>query len=1176
MRKQTIKKKIAFLLALCMVSNFSITVGAKDALSGFGVSKVETLELPPQDEEGDPDPSAPEATSEPASEPAAESTPQENPVSNAGRVEVSLGMALFLDTAEFTVKLTGSNYHNQQVVSFENKAKNLTAEELEEMEKNGELEATESENEETASESSGTTSADKTVVFSHLESGSYILTITANGFKTYTQEIKVEQKKHVLKLTAGFCADYDYERGLIHPGVLLIGDVDGNGSVDDADRKALVSAIHTVKRFPEQLENFMACDLNGDGDVNIEDLMFFSKGYLEDIDKHTSAHVEEYVSPDLVKVDTPANVEVVGGSFEAMMEGKGEVSFGLKEGEKLSEDNPITVSFDVTSEEPVQAVVFGVSEKTPIEKAYIDVDYVDEDGTERTLQVPLVTYEAGSETELDAESEITEEENHPEIHSEEQHADGEELYPSEPPASTEETQYLAEVSGISEVTRRAVEFLLQESNVRATLDKNGNIQVNLGKQVAVKKVSLNVTALAVAEGQDNNLVTIAKTEFVNDMSKRIPEPELNIPVITDVKIGSEEFTVTWNPETNVTGYEVQVKQNGKVIKTISTTSNTVKVKEDKVIKNYVTYTVSVKSVNGTWSSAYGASKEAMPLPTKRPDKPDNVSASGIHRGIKVSWGNMDDTQSYILYYKKEGDTTFTEIQNITTNGYTIEGLEDVTEYEVYVKGKNTLGLSPESIHTSATTKDLDLADMPKYNLINRDEKGRPSNTHVVSVKRYGGEMVDSKLDTAGDSAWGAVDGAKISYYSKSTWDDGGFNGIGNNGLTYTLDQDYTMDTIGILTTTSIDYTNVRCWDSKGNLVYQLNDGYSNLTSYKTDDKGRGYYLLKFPKAITASKIQISLARYLASPITISETYFYHYDTLVDEVMDLYIDDLHTVLKDYVTQDTIDELRVKINTPDEFGEVNPNKAAALRELETAEKILNAKSISSAVEIHTGITTNDVGRGFSGLNAWQPLGVSIGTGEEVTIYVGSNKKKTGDSTNLRLITTQYHSESSGVTLDGANLKVGANTFKLSQGKLVGFESGGALYIQYQGNSNTDERYSVRVTGGSEIPILDLYRVTDEAERTERAVAYINKLDEYVPTIEAKHNEVHKGSGNKKLDYNFDKQNCILGASDILLDTMMISLPAQQMLAGTGNGTAEERAAKLLQSMDAMEDMMYLFYQ
>ncbi len=46
--------------------------------------------------------------------------------------------------------------------------------------------------------------------------------------------------------------------------------------------------------------------------------------------------------------------------------------------------------------------------------------------------------------------------------------------------------------------------------------------------------------------------------------------------------------------------------------------------------------------------------------------------------------------------------------------------------------------------------------------------------------------------------------------------------------------------------------------------------------------------------------------------------------------------------------------------------------------------------------------------------------------------------------------------------------------------------------------------------------------------------------------------------------------------MLDTMMFSIPAQQMLAGIGTGSVEERAGKMLDSMQAMEDMMYLFYQ
>ena len=1165
MKKQIIKKKVAFLLALCMVSNFSIAVGAEDIVSGFGESKVVTGEIllesdvdesnTTSDQNPDQNPaqntdSNPEASTEPVA------------VSNGGRVEVSLGLALFLDSADFTVELTGTGgnkYHEMGTVAFKNSASDE------------ENEATETENEETASESSSEESADKTVIFKGLESGKYMLRITAQGFKTYTQLIDVKQMKHVVKLTAGF-ANFDYERGLVHPGVLLIGDVNADGEVNDADRKALVNAIHTVRKSPEQLENYLTYDLDGDGNVNIEDLMFFSKGYLEDIGKHTDAHVEEYVSPDLVKVELPKQVEVKSEkTIEDMLNGEGEVSIGLKEGEVLSESNPIEVSFDVTSEEPVEAVVFGVSQETPIEKAYIDVAYVDDDGTEKTITVPFVTYESNESTEAEEQYSNDASSSDEEQYPANAPSSDEEQYPDNAPSSDEE-QYLAEVS------RHSIDFLLNESEVRATLDKNGNIQVNLGQQVAVKKVSLKVTALAVAEGQSGNLVTIAKTEFVNDMASRIPEPELNIPVINNVTIGSEEFTLSWNPETNVTGYEVQVKQGNKVVKTISTTSTTVKVKEDKVIKNYVTYTVNVRSVNGTWKSDYSETKEAMPIPTKRPDKPDNVKASGIYRGIKVSWSNMDDTQSYIVFYRKVGDEVYTEISDITTNSYTIEGLEDLKEYEVYVKGKNELGLSPESIHTSATTTDLNLANMPKYNLINRDKNGVPGKSHIVSVKRYRGEMIDSELDEGlTGTAWGAVDGEKTSYYSVNDYNDGGWGGVGNNGLTYTFDKAYKLDTIGILTTKDIEYTHIRWWDENGK-QYTLGQAYDylNYSSRKIDSENRPYYILKLPYAITATKIQICLGRFLASPVTIAETYFYHYDTLMDEVMDLYVDDLHTVLKDTVTQAVVNDLRDRINAPDEFGEINPNKDAIIRELETAEKILNAESLSSAIEIHNGITTNDAGRGFSGINAWQPLGVTIGTGEEVTIYVGCDKKKTGDGTNLRLITTQYHSESGGVTLDGANLKVGANTFKLSSGSMVGVEAGGALYIQYQGASNAAERYSVRVTGGSEIPVLDLYRVTDENERMERTVAYINKLDEYVPTIEAKHNELHKGSTNKKLNYDYDSQNCILGASDILLDTMMYSLPAQQLLAGTGKGTVEERAARLLQSMDATEDMMYLFYQ
>lgn len=54
---------------------------------------------------------------------------------------------------------------------------------------------------------------------------------------------------------------------------------------------------------------------------------------------------------------------------------------------------------------------------------------------------------------------------------------------------------------------------------------DGTIEINLGEQVAIKKVTIVVTASATS----TDLIEIVKVEFLNDMENRIPEPELNIP-----------------------------------------------------------------------------------------------------------------------------------------------------------------------------------------------------------------------------------------------------------------------------------------------------------------------------------------------------------------------------------------------------------------------------------------------------------------------------------------------------------------------------------------------------------------------------------------------------------------------------------------------------------------------
>ncbi|MCM1507109.1 MAG: fibronectin type III domain-containing protein [Ruminococcus flavefaciens] len=1067
--KRNLKKKTAFLMAVSMVSGFS---GTDDIIRSFAADGNHSADTN------------------------SGSTEENSRPKNLGQIEVTFASALMIDSVDCKVKLMLNNDEiDEQDVTITN---------------NGE----------------------SVVSFDDLVDGTYTLVVTAEGFADYVQDIDVESNCRTLRIDTGFCGGVNYVEGGLHNGVILIGDVDGDGDIDDDDKNMLIDEID--KQYNAKNDNSENkteiifnenTDLNHDGVTDLCDLSLFSKSYKTD--KDTQATIETYASPVPVTMKKAAgtNTEITGSIANVMNKTSNE-TMTLSAPQNASKENPIGAVIDLASQK-IDGMTIETGEDTQIEDAEMTFDCIN--------------------TETNEEFSVT------------KHM----------------------TKGVSYMT-------LTESDVRAEIDENGNIEIKLGKQVAIKRVTLMITALDNANG-NNNLAEISKVEFVNGMDNRVPEPKMDYPQDFSAVASSKKIKLSWSPCVNVTGYELEVTykdtKNNKKTVTIPANSNSVTlttIGRDEIM-NYTEYTFRVQSVNGSWKSGYedGVFQSVTPMPNKKPDKPDNVSVSGDYRKINVSWKKMEDTLSYNVYYKlRNSDDEYTKISGITANKYEINSLQDLTEYEVYVTGVNELGESPQSYHYTATTTDLNLADMPKYNLINRDENGIPGSNHIVSVTRCGGTMENSELDEGKDNtAWGAVDGNKNSYYTKADKYDGGWTTLTDyNGLKYTFDQEYTIDTICILTaSTDISFTHFRWWDANGK-ESSINGkyDYKNYATAQTDAYGRTYYFIRLPYAITASKIQIGLGRYSA-PVTVAETYFYHYDSLRNEIMDLFTDDMHMAIRDDVTQELIDELRTRLNTPDEFGEMHFEKVALEKELKSAEKILNAQSLTDIIEIHNGITTNDVGRGFTGINAWQPLGVSLAAEDEVTIYVGHNTKKKGASTNLRLICTQYHTESDRIETSGADLKVGENTFKIPKGKKVSsdYEAGGALYIQYTGNSANDQ-YIVRVNGGTNVPILDLYKVTDENERLERTVKYVEALDKHVAEMETMHEELHRNSTNKNVALAYDEKNCILGASDIMLDTMMLSLPAKQILAGAGTGSAEDRAKTMLKSMDAMEEMMYLFYQ
>lgn len=1011
-----------------------------------------------------------EAAGKEGQQTAAEAGGQEGKtIADSGQIDVSICQAAIFDKETvFTVSLTG--YEDKEIVLAED-AKEPAARGM--------------------------------VSYENLPAGTYALTVSAPGFAGYTQEIKVDGWAYQVWLTTGFVSGFSYEEEQVHPGVLLVGDVDGNGVIDDADKTKLIDDIEAGK---EQSPN---SDLNGDGIVDIVDLEYFAKGYQ--ISEDTNSSLEVSVPAAVIGMQ-PDNDTSVDGELDALLKDEGSVLLSRKDGQTISEMSPVSVTFDFPEEESYGAdgIVIETAEDNGITAAELQIVYTEE-GMEHSAVVPV---------------------------------------------------------------RKGMNFLLDTSAVTVTQDAEGAICINLGPQIAVKKVSLKIMGME----KNNNLAEISRVKFVNGMENRISEPDMDIPENLSADCKNKSFTLTWDACRNVTGYEVLVAYEGEEeVRAVRGNSLTVTSFNQGKLQNNQSYEVKVQSVNGSWRSGYCEAVTAIPKTDKKPDAPDNLKVTGKFKAIGASWKNMEDTDSYNLYYRETGTENFQKIEGIAASNYTISELKNHTEYEVYVTGVNELGESGPSITGVAQTINPDPADMPKYKRINAAGEGEVSE-HIISAAAAQGRMEESPKDTEAGTAWGTVDNNPVSYHYHGTWDSGGFNPLQENGgLVYEFDEAYEMEAFALqeasVQNTGYGYIQVRYWDENGT---RKELGKVSIEA-KSDSQGRTYYLIRLPRMIRAKKLQFGLARSLAvGSNTVSEVYFYHYDSLEDDIMALYADALHTKLKEEVNQETIDGLRTRLNTKDEVsGEYHPDKDALERELKTAEEILNAE-LTEPVQIYSSITTSDAGRGFGGLNAWQPLGISAAAGEEITIYVGHSSKRTGETTNLQLVATQYHAEAASMAQTiSTPLKIGRNQITIPKLSSMKAEAGGALYIQYTGTAGAGN-YAVRVNGGAEVPRLDLYRVTDPAERVRRAERYVEELDAYTNQMEERHRELHKQSENQLVQYDYDAKNCILGASDILLDSMLLSLPAWQIWTGAGTGTVEERAARLVQSMDAMEDMMYLFYQ
>ena len=940
-----------------------------------------------------------------------------------------------------------------------------------------------------------------------LAAGTYDMTITASGHLAYKQKVTITNGMITkLDLYNSHAVNEGLDAGKQH-GIMAVGEINDDGVIDEKDADKMMDAI-------DAQSTDSSYDLNGDGAVNVGDLAYITANY----GKNVQAKQVDVLSGEQVesKVETG---KVEKGDIADLTAGKEDtvVQLAPKNEAPISKENPVEVSLDIA--ESATAKVDGLLIAPPA-------------GTNN-----LIT---------DATIDVVDANNN---------------------------TYQAVLTQAQTMSRDA-------KLVTATQEKDGTIVVNLGQQIAIKKVTIKVT------GASTNLVDIAQVEFVNGMENRIPEPEKSVPELKEPKklqAGMEPaFSVSWTPQVNITGYEVMVSGGGKeeVFKTTATTLE-VRSLSGSSLKTYVPYTIRVRSTNGDWKSAYSEAKTITILPDGKPQQPTSVEVVGEAEALKVSWESMRDTQSYAVYYRLSGnDGEFTKaVENLTATTYTIKNLQPNVTYDVYVVGANTLGVSdPSDIRTGTTLKAATLR-MPKYKLINTSNGAGVKTNHIESVEI----CKDSLTVVPENNPFVIVDDSISTYATRNNWNWGGYHGSDADATLITLDKEYEMDTIRFASSAGHtgDFTaRVTVWDESGKetvAFYNYGGASIGKKKTKTDVNGNRYHELVFEEPKNVKRIRFGFTNTDPGNRTmhLSEVAFYHYDSLANDIEALFTNDKHIALCDGVTKETVDKLKARAEAVDsESGEIHPDSASLLLVLEDAYALLDGQLDQEIIDINNKITAkaddhlNPEKDFVYSLNDFQPLGVAAQAGEALNVYVGAKDKKQGASTNLKLVFTQNYGESAQWQKEVA-LKVGPNEITVPAVSNRASEDGGAVYVRYTGNSGAEE-YSVRVTGGTKIPVLDVSGKTGEA-RTQAIEAYVQKLEAYTKDLEQKHDEAGKDKKSVYKD-SYNAQTCVLNVTDIVMDGMMYSVPADVVWTAI----QANPAITLTNAIDAMEQELELLYQ
>ena len=896
-----------------------------------------------------------------------------------------------------------------------------------------------------------------------LPRGSYTLRLSGRGYVTCERTVTMDDYACHLVVGTGDAA-------------FALGDLDGNGVVDNRDRELLAGALGSGDAL--DLERF---DLNGDGAVDIIDLAYVNRqiGAGGQAQVLETARLAPPVDLSALQAELAAagTIPVSGNLADMFRDGGGAVAF------RTDGNGEIVLPIPLAEAVEMEQVRIASLASAPILAGVAEVE--DVNGA-RTLYAFENALSGGPQT-----------------------------------------------------------LSAQESG--------GVITIDLGRRVAVKKITITVTKTA--EGY----AAVESIQFLKEMVPLDPEAAEGRVTGLTARAGDEKVSLTWNRMPNVTGYRVDwypVNDPGRTAFLYTEVNRA----EVTGLENMTAYQFTVTAVNDAWNGKPSQPVTATPQPASAPSAPDMVSVTALDGALEVGWKAAEGAVYYELYYTDRANAAPADYipqgKTLTATGTTLTGLTNGVTYYLYIIAGNDMGRSGPSRIASGTPKAVVYerpAGIPALGVLDwRDI----ASIRLADPGNYDGSAYPGGFDPAN-----MADGDYRTHWTVQNWWrnehvivtfrepqdiqaaiwvprlDGTY---ASNMRTYSLQVWYEGESLsgpGHLVTPGTDHNNMSQADV---------DSWPNVRGNAAVTK---FGVLPFTPQRRVIQASVAVEQRDYTKLSLSELMFLKYDEnhrLPDEIGELFADELRTVLAPGVTRERIEELRRRLNSDERDYYMDLDTMAD--ELVLAQELLNGGTTSGV--LLEGIDSRKSGRDGSGQGGseLQPLGVAAGAGQEIAVYASGIPA--GET--VTVYATQFNAEASAWRAAAGTLVNGRNVLTIPKIGSQNTPRGGSLYLAYSGANPGGIKLHIR--RAADIPVLELsdWNTMDSAARTLAINSYLAELDGYL-------------SANKVGASATDWRN----VTEISTPSVLLSLPAGAVQAGLRG----DRAAQLESSVLAWEDLLSL---